>query len=546
MRREDQERLLTDLRRRIVRQVGLGCGAGETLDERIADSIYHEERRLSQERPSRRGRRDAAFFGEVRRQLRGSSAQTQRDLLERLIDHYSAEIAGHFDERVYRAVTRAGLPALGALLHASSPKRLLTEFSSLSSLEDVVKIQGHDAQLRRLHELGTVVLVPTHVSNLDSLVVGYALWRLGLPPFLYGAGLNLFSNPMVGFFLHNLGAYTVDRRKDDPLYREVLKEYCTLSLEYGYDNIFFPGGTRARAGAVERKLKLGLLGCGLRAFIHNLQQGKQSPRVYIVPTTLSMQLVLEAETLIDDFLKEQGKSRYIISDDEFSQPGRVLDFVRQLLSMDSRIYVTIGRAFDPFGNPVDEEGESLDPGGRVIDPAYYTFVDGAPTALPQRDAEYTRELAEKLTESFAAHSLIQSTHLTARALFDLLRLRHPGTDLLRILRTRSEDGDFPLSQVYERADALLTELRVLAQRGSIRLSPLLETAAAEDVISDGIAHFSTYHKRSASRRRGDRLLAVDRPLLFYYQNRLEGYRLERSIGLSPALGDDHRSLRGAP
>lgn len=545
MRREDQERLLADLRRRVVQQVGYGSGVAK-LDERIADSVYHEQRRLAQEPRSRRGRRDAAFFGEVRRNLRGSSEQVQRELLERIVTHYAAEIAGHFDERVYRLVTRAGLPALGALLHASSPKRLLTEFPSLSSLEDVITVQGHDAQLRRLHELGTVVLVPTHVSNLDSLVIGYALWRLGLPPFLYGAGLNLFSNPMVGFFLHHLGAYTVDRRKEDPLYREVLKEYCTLTLEYGYDNIFFPGGTRARSGGIEKKLKLGLLGCGLRAFIHNLQQGRQTPRVYIVPVTLSMQLVLEAETLIDDFLKEQGKSRYIISDDEFTQPRRVLDFVRQLLSMDSRIYVTVGRAFDPFGNAVDEEGESLDPAGRMIDPAYYTFVDGAPAALLQRDAEYTRELSNKITESFATHSLIQSTHLTARALFDLLRLRHQGTAMIRILRTHGEGGDFPLREVYERADALLVELRSLARRGAIRLSPLLETGATEDVIADGIAHFSTYHKRAAARRRGDRLFAIDRPLLFYYQNRLEGYRLERSIGLAPTLGDDHRSLRGTP
>ena len=42
--------------------------------------------------------------------------------------------------------------------------------------------------------------------------------------------------------------------------------------------------------------------------------------MFIVPATLSFQLVLEAETLIDDFLKEVGKSRYIITDDEFASP----------------------------------------------------------------------------------------------------------------------------------------------------------------------------------------------------------------------------------
>ena len=129
----------------------------------------------------------------------------------------------------------------------------------------------------------------------------------------------------MGFFMRNLGAYTVDRRKTDPLYKDVLKEYATLTIENGYDNLFFPGGTRSRAGAVEHRLKLGLLGTGVQAYINNLRRKVSKPNVYIVPATLSFQLVLEAETLIDDFLKEAGKARYIISDDEFeAQKAKLL------------------------------------------------------------------------------------------------------------------------------------------------------------------------------------------------------------------------------
>ena len=51
--------------------------------------------------------------------------------------------------------------------------------------------------------------------------------------------------------MHNLGAYTVDRRKRDPLYKRVLKEYATMTLELGYDYLFFPGGSRSRSGAIE-------------------------------------------------------------------------------------------------------------------------------------------------------------------------------------------------------------------------------------------------------------------------------------------------------
>ena len=162
-------------------------------------------------------------------------------------------------------------------------------------------------------------MVPHHVSNLDSLVLGFAVYRLGLPPLIYGAGLNLFSNPLISYFMHNLGAYTVDRRKTCPLYKQVLKEYDS-DLGIRLRQLVLPWGTRSRSGAIERYLKLGLAGTGLQAFINNVKRQKDRSKIFFVPTTLSFQLVLEAETLIDDFLKEVGKSRYIISDDEFSSP----------------------------------------------------------------------------------------------------------------------------------------------------------------------------------------------------------------------------------
>ena len=72
-----------------------------------------------------------------------------------------------------------------------------------------------------------------------------------------------------------------------PLYKRVLKEYATMTLELGYDNLFFPGGTRSRSGAIERYLKLGLAGVGVRSYVNNLRNGRASPNIYFVPVTLS-------------------------------------------------------------------------------------------------------------------------------------------------------------------------------------------------------------------------------------------------------------------
>ncbi len=545
MRREDQERIVTEVQSRIVEQRSRAAASGgQPLDEVLADSVYHERRRLKEERGST-AKVDAAFWGEVQSKLGKSSERELVSLLQKGVRRYAEEVCGNFDPRLYQLATRMLPPALGLLLNAVSPKRLLGRLPRPPSIEEAVVIQGETEHLRRLHEVGTVILTPTHVSHLDSIVLGYAIYKLGLPPFVYGAGLNLFSNPLMGFFLKNLGAYTVDRRKVDPLYKEVLKEYATLTLEYGYDNLFFPGGTRSRAGAMERRLKLGLLGTGVSAYVENLRRGAARPKVFIVPATLSYQLVLEAETLIDDFLKEVGKARYIITDDEASRPKRIYDFVDQMLSLDSRIYLTIGRGYDPFGNSVDDDGESHDPRGRRVDPSRYVIADGEPREIAQRDAEYTREVGLCIREAFAKDNVVQSTNIVAHAIFTLLREQNRSADLVRLLRMGGGSESIEMREVHRETRRVLSELTGLARRGGIRLGHQLENAEPEDVVADALRHFAIYHTRAAASRRGDRIFATDRNLLFYYQNRLEGYRLERNAGLEPALSGDHRALRAA-
>lgn len=543
MRKQDRERILTDVISRVVEQK-TSTAAGH-LDEVVADSVYHELKRLKHQQGD-----EYAFWKELRDGVGSASEPELSSLVRRVVRRYAEEICGTFDERVYDAVTRAGEPLMGLLLNAVSPKRLFEglpdllggEGPTMLRVDKNIVVQGNVAQLKKLRQRGTLLLVPTHVSHMDSIAVGWALWKMGMPPFLYGAGLNLFSNPILGFFLRNLGAYTVDRRKQDPMYKDVLKEYAQITLENDYDNIFFPGGTRSRTGALEKRLKLGLLGTGVGAYAQNLKMKKQKDRCYIVPATLSFQLVLEAETLIDDFLQEVGKSRYIITDDEASKPKRILDFFSQMFSLDSKIYFTVGQAIDPFGNEVDEDGNSLDPRGRVIDPREYVIRDGELVADAQRDAEFTREVGERIVDSYARDTVIQTTHICAHAALLLLRLKNPTTDLVRLLRVGAKVDDLALREVYAEVDRQLAELRALSARAGVRLAPTLEKGSADDVVAEALKHFSCYHARAALMRRGDRLFAPDRSLLFYYSNRLEGFGLERGLGLKQALASDHKSL----
>jgi glycerol-3-phosphate O-acyltransferase len=530
MRFEDAERAKVIAAARVV-EAYAGASAAphdRQLEVLINDTLYHEQRRLEREKKSDPARRaDMAFYREVRRALGKSSSRELHALLARMAERFANEIAGHFDERVYKVATTLVPAGLSILLRAASPRQLLqlTSLTELrTALQEHMVIQGAVSQVRKLREQGTLVVVPTHSSHLDSIALGYAVFLMGMPPVLYGAGLNLFKNPLISFFMQNLGAYRVDRKKSASLYKDVLKEYAAATLELGYDNLFFPGGTRSRSGEVEQKLKKGLLGTAMSAYVRNLRAHKTRPNLYFVPCTISYKLVLEAETLIDDYLQEVGKARYIIEDDEFSQPRRILNFLTNLISMDSRVVITFSDPLDIVGNRVDEDGRSLDARGRPVDPRSYVCRDGVPVDDPQRDAQYTGEVASSVASAFLRDNVVMSTHVVGHALLALLRRRNPELDLYRLLRTGGTQPSVQLSELAPEVERVVDRLR--ARQGGPRLGVELAQRDARVIIDDALRHFQSYHTQPAAVRRGERVLHRDRNLLYYYGNRLRHYGLE--------------------
>ena len=524
MDQKDKERILVEVEHRVVDSYGKDS---RRTEEAIFDTLYTERQRLKTVSDRKKARRESSFYKSIYSRATRANPERQRELLMELVTNFANEVVGHFDPRVYAVATRAVPPVMTALLNTLSPIKLLNAIpGGLETLGDQLVIEGEVGTLKRLARRGTTILVSTHQSNLDSILLGYSLFRMGLPPYTYGAGMNLFSNKMMGFFMHNLGAYKVDRRKTAALYKDVLKTYAGCTMEFGYHNMFFPGGTRSRSGVVEQKLKMGLLGMGLDAYIHNLMAKKRRPDVYVVPCTINYQLVLEAETLIDDYLKEVGRSRYIIEDDEFSKPRVVLDFVRKLFSLDSRINLHISKPLDVFGNPVDRMGRSHDRRGRIIDRKRYVFKDGEPSFDRQRDEEYTRELARSIVGVFHRDTVIKSTNILSHAVFEWLRERNPEMDLYRLLRTGGSDDSVPLPDVYRRIDRAMKALRLLEREDRILLDETVRSKDTTYMAGEALAHLKAFHRHPALVRRGDRLFHEDRNLLYFYQNRLAGFGLE--------------------
>ena len=486
------------------------------LEMALNDAAFHEIRRLEKQRDDE-ARDRLGYWRSMIRRIGKMDDSEQRRVLHTIVTNMARDIAGNFDPRVYRFARRAAPRLIGGVME---PRRLTEGLieGSPASLDRVLRVQGDLDQLRELQTRGTLVFVPTHSSNLDSIVLSQALEISGLSPVVYGAGKNLFTNPIISFFMHNLGAYRVDRRIQVSLYKHVLKLYSQVMIERGYHSLFFPGGTRSRSGMIERRLKLGLLGSGVEAFTTNRVRRVDRP-VWFVPTTINYALVLEAETLIKDWLMEEGQARYIIEDDEFSQIDRWFAFFRKMVGMRGGCIIRFGEPIDPFGNRLGPRGGSLTPTGRSIDAGGYVEHRGTAVVDPARDAAYTRELGEVLGQRYEEDTVLMSTQVVAHVLFRDLVQSTPEMDLFARLRLRGEVGldvETLCRELGEARDRLLA----LERDGRVRTSEVVKEDSPQELLERALSFWNGYHDSTAARREGDRIIIGDPSLLLYYQNRL--------------------------
>ena len=199
-------------------------------------------------------------------------------------------------------------------------------------------------------------MVPTHFTHLDSALIGWAISHLGLPPFMYGAGMVLFNMSIFSYFMDSLGAYKVDRRKKNLLYLETLKTYSTESLVRGCHSLFYPGGTRSRSGSINQNLKLGLLSSAFEAQKIINKKKVKSKKIFIVPITFNYQFVLEAPALINQYLISKGQEKFYLENLGYSNSYKIFKFLIKFFTKGSNISLSIGNPLDVYGNYVNKNG----------------------------------------------------------------------------------------------------------------------------------------------------------------------------------------------
>ena len=510
------------------------------LYDLIAQTIYQERIRINESPWKVDPPNDMSFWNKIRSALlktedtknKKKTVESHQELLEKIIHRYSEEIVGTFSIPTF-GFARSFLSAFFNRLLNAAAEKWWRMFGSRYHMHERLQVYGEIETIQKLFTKGIVVVVPTHFSNLDSILIGYTMDEImGLPSFSYGAGLNLYNSGLAAFFMNRLGAYRVDRRKKNDIYLETLKSMSSLSIQRGTNSLFFPGGTRSRSGKIETKLKMGLMGTVIEAQ-RALCQKPETQKIFIVPLTVSYHFVLEAPFLIRQHLQIVGKERYLKGKSEGNSFREWLKYVWQFFSEKSDIILSFGKPMDVMGNFVDTEGVSYDKHGNLAEIKDYftTEIDNQPIVNEdlQREAEYTKMLADKIVDRFHRENIVLSSHVVAFTAFNMLLENNENLDLYALLRLPPDDYVFPIEQFTAAVEAMQNALFELADKDRLKLSEAV-LLSPKELVEDGMKNLGIYHIRKplTFNKNGD-IESDDFSVLYFYHNRLENFGLTKRV-----------------
>ncbi|MDH6194653.1 glycerol-3-phosphate O-acyltransferase [Mycobacterium frederiksbergense] len=173
--------------------------------------------------------------------------------------------------------------------------------------------------MRHALEQHPAVLLFSHRSYLDGVIVPVAMQENRLPPVYTFAGINL-SFGLMGPTLRRSGVIFIRRKLDDPVYKYVLRQYVGYIVEKRFNLNWSIEGTRSRTGKMLPP-KLGLL-----AYVADAYLDGRSDDILLQPVSISFdQLHETAEyaayarggektpeglSWLYNFIKAQGERNY--------------------------------------------------------------------------------------------------------------------------------------------------------------------------------------------------------------------------------------------
>ena len=185
---KDRKGFLEEVSQKAIERILELRPSRKRLIEELEATVYREQNRMKRNRWRVDPADENKFWARIKNELVELSAKPPEEagkkeveILRMIVLRYADEIAGNFKPSSYRFARTVIQFWFRRLLNAARVKKFGAFFRSRYTLRDKIPIVGKVKMLRRLAKKGTVVMVPTHFSNLDSILIGFVIHSLGLP-----------------------------------------------------------------------------------------------------------------------------------------------------------------------------------------------------------------------------------------------------------------------------------------------------------------------------------------------------------------------------
>lgn len=251
------------------------------------------------------------------------------------------------------------------------------------------------ARIRTAAKDASLILLPSHKSHVDYMVLAYLFYRNHLPLPIVAAGENLSFFP-IGPLFRRAGAFFIRRSfHGDRLYGAVVDAYMRRLIKDGFSLEFFLEGGRSRTGKLLPP-KMGLLSLVVDAAL-----SAPGRKIYFVPISIGYERVVEEK----EFVRE-------LSGAEKSEEN-----VRGLVASAGLVRGRYGRLNVQFGPLLTLEGvlDEIDRGSGLAGPTVREPGRLAKLTPARRRAVVTR-LAHRVMNEVNLVTAVTSGALVATAL----------------------------------------------------------------------------------------------------------------------------------
>ena len=297
------------------------------------------------------------------RRLRGARYKVPRFVHEEIVSRPA------FRGGIARLARELGRPEADVLREATKDLREIAATHSphvidlAAHLIRMLYSRGYEAlhydrrQLASIYALAQrypVVFLPSHKSNLDHLVLQYALHENGHPPNHTAGGINMNFFP-VGPLVRRSGVFFIRRSfRDDAVYKFVLRQYIDFLIEKRFPLEWYIEGGRSRSGKLLPPM------FGMLAYVVDAYRRAKSEDVYLIPVSIAYDQIQD----VGSYVAEQRGGKK-----ERESFGWFLGVIRGLQRRSGRIHIRFGEPLslqtalgppDPQAEPdADEQNIAL-------------------------------------------------------------------------------------------------------------------------------------------------------------------------------------------